>query len=263
MGVLNVTPDSFSDGGRFLDPDAAVTHGLRMWAEGADLVDVGGESTRPGSEAVDAATEIGRVLPVIAPLAAEGVAVSVDTSKPEVAAAALDAGAVVVNDVRALRGDGMAEVVGSAGCGLVLMHMLGEPRTMQDDPTYDDVVAEVTAFLVGRAAVAREAGVLPHLIALDPGIGFGKTVAHNLTLLVDGVRALAATGHPVLVGASRKSFLAALIGQGPPEGRDAATVAVHTLAVASGATAVRAHDVRAAVRATMAADAIVRNAATR
>jgi dihydropteroate synthase len=263
MGVLNVTPDSFSDGGRYLDPDAAVARGMSMWGEGADIVDVGGESTRPGSEGVDAATEIGRAVPVVAALAAQGVAVSIDTSKPEVAAAALDAGAVAVNDVTAMAADGMAGVVAESGCGVVLMHMRGEPRSMQDDPAYEDVVGEVVSFLTERAKAAEASGVAADRIAIDPGIGFGKTADHNLALLVEGVAALAATGYPVLVGASRKSFLGAFGAGDRPEDREAATVAAHTLAIASGATIIRAHDVRSALESALTADAIVRAVVTR
>jgi dihydropteroate synthase len=263
MGVLNVTPDSFSDGGRFLDPAAAVARGLSMWREGADIVDVGGESTRPGSDGVDAATEAGRVVPVIAELAASGVAVSIDTSKPEVAAAGLEAGAVVVNDVTALAAPRMAEVVAESGCGVVLMHMRGEPRSMQDDPIYADVVGEVAEFLSARAEAAEAAGVAPDRIALDPGIGFGKTVDHNLALLSDGVAALVKVGYPVLVGASRKAFLATLGAGARSEERGAATIAAHTLAIAAGASAIRVHDVAQAVRSAAVADAIVRASVTR
>ena len=173
MGVVNVTPDSFSDGGRFLDPDAAIAHGLALAAAGADLVDVGGESTRPGAAAVGAAAEIDRVVPVVGGLAATGALVSIDTGKAEVAAAALEAGAVVVNDVTALGDPAMAGVVAEAGAGLVLMHMLGDPRTMQDDPHYEDVVAEVTAFLVARCERALAAGLGPEAIGRVPGIGVG------------------------------------------------------------------------------------------
>ncbi|MEX2322174.1 MAG: dihydropteroate synthase [Acidimicrobiia bacterium] len=258
MGVLNVTPDSFSDGGRFSDPDQAIAVGLTMWDDGADIVDVGGESTRPGSDGVDAATEIDRVLPVVSALAAGGVAVSIDTSKPEVAAAALDAGAVVVNDVTAFSDVAMAQVAASSGCGVVLMHMLGEPRTMQQEPTYGDVVQEVRDHLVGRAADVIAAGVDPFHIALDPGIGFGKTVDHNLRLLSEGVRTLAATGHPVLVGASRKSFLGAITGEAEAAERAPETIAAHALAIAAGASIIRTHDVAFGVRSSLVATAIVR-----
>jgi dihydropteroate synthase len=258
MGVLNVTPDSFSDGGRFFDPDEAIAAGLTMWDDGADIVDVGGESTRPGSDGVGAATEIDRVLPVVAALAAGGVAVSIDTSKPEVASAALDAGAVVVNDVTAFSDAAMADVAASSGCGVVLMHMLGEPRTMQQDPTYGDVVQEVRDHLIGRAAAVIAAGVDPAHIALDPGIGFGKTVDHNLRLLSDGVRALAATGHPVLVGASRKSFLGTITGEVEAAERIPETIAAHALAIGAGASIIRTHDVASGLRSSLVATAIVR-----
>lgn len=258
MGILNVTPDSFSDGGRFLAVEAAVEHGLGMWAAGADIIDVGGESTRPGSQGVDADTEMARVVPVVAGLRTNGVAVSIDTSKPEVAAAAVEAGAAVVNDITALASPGMADVIAASGCGVVLMHMLGEPRTMQENPQYDDVVADIRDFLVGRAEAAEEAGIERDLIAIDPGIGFGKTLRHNLELLTHGVGALAATGYPVIVGASRKSFLAAAAGVEDPRDRDGATVAVHALAIAAGASAVRTHDVAMGVSSARAVDAIVR-----
>jgi dihydropteroate synthase len=257
MGVLNVTPDSFSDGGRFLAFDAAVAHGLQMVADGADLVDVGGESTRPGSDPVSADDEIGRVVPVIRALVAEGVVVSVDTSKAAVAAAAIEAGAAVVNDVTAFGDPSMAPLAAEAGVGVVLMHMLGTPRTMQANPRYDDVVVEVTRFLTDRADAAIAAGIDRDRIVLDPGIGFGKTLEHNLRLLVDGVAALAATGHPVLVGASRKSFLEKILGPIPPGERDAPTVAAHTLAIAAGASAIRVHNVVMGTLCARVADAIV------
>lgn len=258
MGVLNTTPDSFSDGGVFADHDAAVAAGLAMWDDGADFVDVGGESTRPGSDGVDAATELDRVLPVVAALAARGVAVSIDTSKAEVAAAALRAGAVVVNDVTAFSDPEMAPLAAANGCGVVLMHMLGEPRTMQQDPSYDDVVRDVHDHLTARARAVAAAGVDPSHIALDPGIGFGKTVDHNLRLLSEGVRMLAATGHPVLVGASRKSFLGSITGEAVAAERQPETIAAHALAIASGATIVRTHDVVGGLRSSLVAAAIVR-----
>lgn len=257
MGVLNVTPDSFSDGGRFLEHGAAVAQGLAMAAAGADLVDVGGESTRPRAEPVEAWEEIDRVVPVVAALADRGIVVSVDTSKAEVAEAALAAGAEIVNDVTALGDPDMAGVVSGAGAGLVLMHMLGTPRTMQIDPRYDDVVGEVRDFLIGRAADAEVAGVDRDRIAVDPGIGFGKTPAHNLDLLAS-VPALAAAGYPVVVGASRKSFLTAVLGPLDPEERDAPTAAAHVLAIAGGAAAIRVHDVVVGLRTARVADAIVR-----
>lgn len=256
MGIVNVTPDSFSDGGRYYDTEAAIAHGSRLWDEGADLVDVGGESTRPGAADVPAAEEIRRVVPVVAALADQGVVVSVDTSKVEVAAAALDAGAEVVNDVTALQDAGMAELVASREAGLVLMHMLGTPRTMQDDPQYQDVVAEVRSFLLERAGVAERAGVHRERIAIDPGIGFGKTVEHNLLLLhhLDG---LVATGYPVLVGTSRKSFLGAIVGIDEPERRDVASTVTVALTAAGGVAVVRVHNVAHALQAVRVASAIV------
>jgi dihydropteroate synthase len=256
MGVLNLTPDSFSDGGRYPDAAAAVRRGLEMLAEGADLVDVGGESTRPGAAPVGAAEELQRILPVVQALAAAGAVVSVDTAKAEVAAAALEAGAAVINDVTALGDPEMAGVVARRGAGLVLMHMQGTPRTLQDDPYSADVLAEVSAFLLARAAAAAAAGIDPGAICLDPGIGFGKRLAHNLALLA-GVPRLAALGYPVMVGASRKRFLAEVIGDLPPEERDAATTAAHVLAIAGGAAIIRTHNVVAGLQTARVADAIV------
>ncbi len=256
MGVLNVTPDSFSDGGRFVETDAAIAHGLELHATGADLVDVGGESTRPGAEPVSAAIEIDRVVPVVAALATNGVVVSVDTFKAEVAAAALEAGASIVNDVTALTDPRMAPLVAEWGAGLVLMHMQGEPQTMQQDPKYDDVVQDVALALRNAASAAIEAGVRRESICLDPGIGFGKTLAHNLDLLALGVSRLAELGFPVLVGASRKSFLGEILG--PIEDRDPASTAAHVLAIAAGASIIRSHNVVMALRTARVADAIVR-----
>ena len=258
MGVLNVTPDSFSDGGSFLEPDAAVARGREMWQQGADLVDVGGESTRPGAAEVPVADEMQRVVPVVAALTAAGVRVSIDTSKAEVAEAAAEAGAVVINDVTALADPQMARVAATTGCGVVLMHMQGTPRTMQADPRYGDVVAEVRTALLARVAAAVAAGVEPQRICLDPGIGFGKDLGHNLALLGGGVAALAATGHPVLVGASRKSFLEKILGPIPVGERDGPTVAAHTLAISAGAAAIRTHNVVEGLRSARVADAIVR-----
>ena len=243
MGVLNVTPDSFSDGGAFADVESALLYGLRMAAEGAAIVDVGGESTRPGALPVSAELELARVLPVIAGLAAEGIPVSVDTSKAEVAHAALTAGAVLVNDVTALRGDPeMASVIAEAGADVCLMHMLGEPRTMQDAPTYGDVVAEVESFLAERAEVAIAAGVPEERIVLDPGIGFGKTLAHNLELL-RALPRLARLG-PLLLGVSRKRFLGALTGREIAADRVAASVAAALYCYRGGARLLRVHDVQ-------------------
>lgn len=241
MGVLNVTPDSFSDGGRFFDPERAVAQGLAMAAEGADVVDVGGESTRPGAAPVDEAEERRRVVPVVEALAPH-VRVSVDTTKASVAAAALDAGATLVNDVSA----SLHEVAAAAGAGWVAMHRQGEPRTMQVAPHYGDVVAEVVAFLVERAEAGRAAGV--DEIWVDPGIGFGKLAEHNL-LLLRHLPTLVATGWPVLVGTSRKSFLGALAGGAPPDDRLEGSLATAVLAMVHGAGMVRAHDVAATVRA--------------
>jgi dihydropteroate synthase len=235
MGVLNVTPDSFSDGGRYLDPEAAVDHGLRLVAEGADVVDVGGESTRPGAPEVPAAVEQERVAPVIAALAPH-VRVSVDTRKRAVAEAAIEAGATLLNDVSA----SLWEVAAAAGVGWVAMHMQGSPATMQHAPHYDDVVAEVSAFLVERAAQAADGGV--EEVWVDPGIGFGKTVDHNLALL-SHLRALVGLGFPVLVGTSRKSFLGLLGGGGGPDDRLEGSLATAVWAMTQGAAMVRVHDV--------------------
>jgi dihydropteroate synthase len=262
MGALNVTPDSFSDGGRYADAESAVRRGREMLEEGADLVDVGGESTRPGAGPVEAEEELRRVLPVVRSLAAAGAVVSIDTSKAEVAAAALAAGAAAVNDITALGDPGMAGVVASAGAGLVLLHMQGTPRTMQEDPHYEDVVAEVTRFLAGRAAAAQAAGVDPSCLCLDPGIGFGKGLEHNLALL-RGIPDLAAVGYPVLVGASRKRFLADILGPLPPAERDAASAAAHVLAIAGGAAVIRVHNVVVGLQTARVADAIVRAVAAR
>jgi dihydropteroate synthase len=243
MGVVNVTPDSFSDGGLFLDAGAAVEHGLRLVDEGAHLLDVGGESTRPGSEPVSAEEELARVLPVVERLAAEsGVAVSIDTTKAAVAERALAAGATMVNDVTALRSDpDMAAVVAAADAALCLMHMQGTPRTMQDDPRYDDVVAEIVEFLGERIDVATGAGVAEHRICVDPGIGFGKTVEHNLRLIRE-LDAFCVLGRPIVVGVSRKRFLGSLTGR-DEAGRVAATVAANVAAFERGGRIFRVHDV--------------------
>jgi len=244
MGVVNVTPDSFSDGGLYLDPAAAVAHGLTLEAEGAAILDVGGESTRPGADAVATAEELRRVLPVIEGLASGGAAaqLSIDTSKAAVAAAALAAGATLVNDVTALRGDAeMAGVIAGSRADCCLMHMLGDPRTMQRDPRYDDVVAEVKAFLEERMAFAVAAGIDEQRILLDPGIGFGKTVEHNLELL-RRVDELVALGRPVVIGTSRKGFLGRLTGR-DVDGRLAATIASCVVAYERGARVFRVHDV--------------------
>ncbi len=245
MGIVNVTPDSFSDGGRWLDPEAAIAHGRALAAEGADILDVGGESTRPGAAAVDAEEERRRVIPVVEALAADGLRVSIDTMKAEVAVAALDAGASFVNDVAALRDPGMLPLVAERGCDVCLVHMRGEPRTMQADPRYDDVVDDVRAFLETRAQMAVAAGVAPERIIVDPGIGFGKTVEHNLVLL-DRLDELVALGFPVLIGTSRKSFLGTIAGRDTAD-RLPGTIATNVLALERGASIFRVHDV-AAVR---------------
>lgn len=255
MGVVNVTPDSFSDGGAFLHPTAAITEARGMLAEGAAIVDIGGESTRPGSEGVPLDEELRRIEPVFEALS--GAPVSIDTSKAEVARRAIAAGAVLVNDVTALRGDPelVGVVAGSDAC-LCLMHMLGEPRTMQDDPRYGDVVSEVAAFLEERLEFATREGVDEDRICLDPGIGFGKTVEHNLELLAR-LDEIVALGRPVLVGASRKRFLGRLLGDEEAlTGPVAAGVAVAVLAYERGASIFRAHDVREHVEGLAAARAL-------
>ncbi|MFZ0492414.1 MAG: dihydropteroate synthase [Acidimicrobiia bacterium] len=257
VGIVNVTPDSFSDGGRFFSPEQAIEHGRRLIGDGADIVDVGGESTRPGAEAVSEEEESRRVLPVIEALASGGAVVSVDTSKPTVAWAAIEAGAVIVNDVSA--SPEMVEIAARTGAGLVMMHMQGTPRTMQVEPTYVDVVREVRDFLVQRAAFAIERGVDRSQIVIDPGIGFGKTLDHNLDILTH-IDVLVGTGYPVLIGTSRKSFLGLLTGETMPERRDLATAATTALAVAAGVFAVRVHNVAVSRPAMQVADAMVRNA---
>ncbi len=250
MGIVNVTPDSFSDGGRYLDPGAAVARCLELLGEGADLVDLGGESTRPGSVDVPADEQWRRLEPVLRGLRAArpDTVVSVDTRSPEVARRALATGAQIVNDVSALSDPAMGEVVAGARAGLVLMHMRGTPATMQRDTAYDDVSAEVTEFLRIRIARARAAGVAHESIALDPGIGFGKSTAGSLELLAR-LPELVALDRPVLVGVSRKSFLARLTGDdGPPQDRVAASLAAASIAVFEGAHILRVHDVAATVR---------------
>jgi dihydropteroate synthase len=257
MGVVNVTPDSFSDGGLYLDADAAVAHADELAGEGAEILDVGGESTRPGADPVPVDAELERVVPVVERL--RGVRVSIDTRKAAVASAALEAGASIVNDVSAFRHDpSMAGVVADAGAGCCLMHMLGDdPRTMQSDPHYDDVVSEVKAFLSDRLAYAVSEGVAEERVWLDPGIGFGKTLDHNLELLrrLDEIVAL---GRPVVVGTSRKSFLGRLTGRAEQE-RDAATVATNVMAFERGASVFRVHEVRGTVDALKVAAATLRS----
>jgi len=257
MGVLNVTPDSFSDGGRFADPGEAVRQARRMAAEGAAIIDVGGESTRPGADPVEAADELERVIPVIEALVAElDVPVSVDTSKPEVMEAALEAGACMVNDVLALRAAGALEVVAASGAAVCLMHMQGSPRSMQADPRYRDVVKDVHHFLSERAAVCEAAGMDRSRLVIDPGFGFGKSLEHNLALLAS-LDDFARDGLPVLVGLSRKSMIGQLTGR-PTQERLAGSVALAALAVERGASIVRAHDVAATLDAVRIAAAIRR-----
>jgi len=255
MGVVNVTPDSFSDGGVNLDPDDAAATARRMHEEGAAIVDLGGESTRPGSQGVTADEELRRVVPVLERLQG-GVPVSIDTSKADVAGRALELGAELVNDVTALRGDPeLAGVVAGSGAYLCLMHMLGEPRTMQVDPVYDDVVADVAAFLEERLAFAVEAGIAEERICLDPGIGFGKTVEHNFEL-IRRLDELTRIGRPLLIGFSRKSSLGKLLGDpSATTGSTAASVGAAVAAYERGATILRVHDVREHVDALMAAAA--------
>jgi dihydropteroate synthase len=243
MGIVNVTPDSFSDGGLYLDAGAAIAHGRELLDEGADILDVGGESTRPGAAEVGAAEEIRRVAGVIEALADAGAVVSVDTSKAEVAAAAIDAGATIVNDVTALADPEMAPLCAERGVELVLMHMQGTPRTMQENPVYEEVVADVREFLAARIAVATAAGVEEERIWIDPGIGFGKTVEHNLEL-IKRLGELRVLGRPILLGPSRKSFLGKLTGR-DVEARLGSSLAAAVIGVQAGADAVRVHDVAA------------------
>jgi dihydropteroate synthase len=260
MGVVNVTPDSFADGGRYLDPRAAVAHGLALAAEGADLLDVGGESTRPGATGVEEAVELDRVLPVIEELAAAtDVPVSVDTRKAAVARAALAAGAEIINDVSAGRDDpDLLGVAAEAGAPLVLMHMQGTPATMQDDPSYDDVLAEVEAFLQERCAAAEAAGVAHDALVVDPGIGFGKRDEHNYALL-GGLARLTRLGHPLLVGTSRKGFIGRALNL-PVEERLEGTAATVVWAVERGARIVRVHDVAPMVRTVRMTEALLAGA---
>jgi dihydropteroate synthase len=244
MGVVNVTPDSFSDGGRYLDAGAAIAHGLELELEGAAILDIGGESTRPGAEPVDEQEELRRVLPVIEGLVAAGTRaqISIDTAKSAVAARALEAGATYVNDVTGFRGDPrIADVIAQAGADCCVMHMLGDPRTMQDDPRYDDVVNDIRAFLEERLAFAVSRGIGRERVMLDPGVGFGKTLAHNLELL-RRLDELVAIGQPLVIGTSRKSFLGKITGR-DPDHRVAGTVATNVLAYERGARVFRVHDV--------------------
>ena len=247
MGILNVTPDSFSDGGLFVGREQALDHARRMAADGADIIDIGGESSRPGAAPVQEDVELKRVIPLVEALVREGMWVSVDTVKPAVMRAALIAGAGMINDVRALREPGSMEAVAESNAAVCLMHMQGEPRTMQAEPRYDDVVKDVRDFLVERARSCEAAGIARDRIVIDPGFGFGKTVAHNLALL-RSLGALKATGYPVLAGISRKSMLGAIAGRNVNE-RAAASVAAALAMVARGVSIVRVHDVRETVDA--------------
>jgi dihydropteroate synthase len=255
MGIVNVTPDSFSDGGEFLDPERAIAHGWELVEEGADILDVGGESTRPGARDVDAGEELLRVQPVIEALASGDTPISIDTSKAVVAETALDAGATMVNDVTALRADpDLPAVCAETGCEVVLMHMLGDPRTMQEDPTYDDVVDDVKAYLAGRIEFAIAQGIEEKRIWIDPGIGFGKTVEHNLELH-RRLGELTELGRPIAFGSSRKSFIGKLTGAAVDQ-RLGGTIASNVIAYANGASMLRVHDVGPMRQALTVAEAI-------
>lgn len=249
MGILNVTPDSFSDGGQHDDPAAAVAWGEHLIAEGAAILDIGGESTRPGASVLPPAGELARVRPVVRRFAsADDTPVSIDTRHAEVAAACVEAGASIINDVSGFRSRGMVDVAAGCDAGVVIMHMLGEPGTMQVDPHYEDVVSEVGGYLLAQAAVLEAAGVARERIAIDPGIGFGKTLEHNLTLL-RALPQLAELGYPVVLGASRKRFLGELTGVSEPAERVGGSVATAVWAAARGAAILRVHDVGATVQA--------------
>jgi len=256
IGVLNVTPDSFSDGGEFEEPGTAIEHGLEMIEQGALVVDIGGESTRPGAQPVDGASELRRVMPVVEGLVAEGTLVSVDTSKPAVASTALREGAAVINDVTGFTDPGMIEAVADSGCGVVVVHMKGAPVDMHLAPGYEDVVAEVEQFLVERVAELEEAGVDRRRMAIDPGIGFGKRAHHSLALLSHLDR-LAAHGLPVMIGTSRKGFLGKLVTGDSREALDRATAVTTALGFAAGARLFRVHDVAKSRDALELAGAIV------
>ena len=259
MGVVNTTPDSFSDGGHFLDTDMATDHGLRLADEGAEIIDIGGESTRPGSEPVSATEELRRVVPVIERLAKRcGAVISIDTQKPAVARAALDAGASIVNDIAANReSPEMWQIVAEAKAGYICMHMQGTPQTMQAEPHYDDVLREVGDFFSERLARLAEQGVSGEQVALDPGIGFGKELKHNIKLL-SGIHELIMSGRPLLIGASRKSFIGKLLGT-PSNERLPASLACAACAAAKGAHVVRVHDVAETVQAVRMTEALSDN----
>jgi len=256
MGIVNVTPDSFSDGGEFLDPERAIAHGHELAKEGADILDVGGESTRPGAAAVDVEEELRRVEPVVQALSSAGFPVSIDTSKVAVAEAALDAGAAMVNDVTALRAEpDLAALCAARDCEVVLMHMLGDPRTMQENPSYDDVVDDVKAFLAERIEFATSAGIDEDRIWIDPGIGFGKTVEHNLELH-RRLGELGDLGRPIAFGSSRKSFIGKLTGA-PVDERLGGSIASNVIAYSNGARMLRVHDVGPMRQALTIAEAIL------
>lgn len=257
MGVVNVTPDSFSDGGKYYSSSQAIEHGFQLAEDGADILDIGGESTRPGAEEVSVRSELERVIPVIEALCAAGLVLSVDTNKPEVMAAAAEAGAQIINDVYALRRNGALEAAVKSGCGVCLMHMQGEPRTMQKNPVYGDVVSEVKSFLVERAQVLTAQGVSDDKIVLDPGFGFGKTVSQNFELLAKTGDFLS-LGYPLLYGMSRKSSLGVVTGVAHAEERVISSVAAHLLAVERGASIVRVHDVKQMKEALMIYNAMIR-----
>lgn len=260
MGILNVTPDSFSDGGQFFDVSAAIRHGLALFKDGADLVDVGGESTRPGSEPISVAEELRRVGPVISELAKTGVSVSIDTTKPEIASAAIDLGASVVNDISGFRNPEMRRVVAEANCQVCIMHMQGSPENMQKSPTYVDVVREVKEFLIGQAEILEQEGLSREKIWIDPGIGFGKNQVHSLKIL-QNIHKLAGTGYPVMVGVSRKSFLGRILNPDQPAPLDQrleGTIAAEVLSVCQGARIIRTHDVARSRRAIQTATAILK-----
>lgn len=262
IGIVNVTPDSFSDGGKFLSKDAAVAHALELVEQGADVLDIGGESTRPGAASLSAEEEIARVVPVIESLSLQmQTPISVDTTKAEVASAATCAGAAIVNDISSFRFDPqMAEVVRGSASGVILMHMQGTPRTMQANPKYQDVVTEVREFLQERVQFAMAHGIPADRIMVDPGIGFGKTVEHNLELL-RGLTHLRTLSHPLLVGTSRKSFIGAVLGR-PLEERDWGTAATAAFAIAQGAHAIRVHDVKLCQQVARMTDAVLHGVAS-
>ena len=255
MGVVNATPDSFSDGGDFEDPASAVSRGVKLISQGAAILDVGGESTRPGSDAVPPARETARVRPVVQRLAVESVPISVDTRHVDVARACLEVGVSIINDVSGFRDPAMVELAAQHDCGVVIMHMAGEPKTMQAEPHYDDVVIEVGGYLLAQAATLEAAGVARERIALDPGIGFGKTLEHNLAL-IRGVAEIAEYGYPVLIGVSRKRFIGEITGVEEPKARLGGSVAAALEAAARGAAILRVHDVAATVQALAVARAV-------